>query len=157
MRTFRYFPIFSEDFRRFPKTSDNFRRFKKNSKCWKVILSTWRQISEIFRRFPKTSEKFRRFPTTSEDFIKKIKMLKGRLEHFGTFSKIFKNCRNSSECLFLHSPVLFSKLSKKFPNIQQRRHEPLLPVTDRPLISSCMLLISNHTTFLVQFEINLHS
>ena len=92
-------------------------------------------------------------------------MLEGRLEHFATFSeffrrfpKIFKNFGNLSEYFFLHSPVLFPKLSKEFPNIEQRRHEPLLPVTDRPLIFSCMLLIRNHTTFLVlvQFKINLH-
>ena len=76
----------------------------------------------------------------SEDFIKQFKMLEGRLVHFATFSdffrrlpKIFKNFENLSECLFLHSLVLFPKFSKEFPNIQQRRHEPLLPVTDRPL------------------------
>ena len=50
---------------------------------------------------------------------------------------IFKNVGNLSECLLLHSPVLFPKLSKYFPNIKQRRHEPLLPVTDRPLVFSC--------------------
>ena len=91
-------------------------------------------------------------------------MLEGRFEHFATFSdflrrspktsedfqkipKIFKIFGNLSECLFLHSRVLFPKLSKEFPNIQQRRHEPLLPVTDRPLNFSFTLLISNHRTF----------
>ena len=96
-------------------------------------FATFSDFSEDFRFFPKISEDFRRFP------------------------KIFKYFGNLSECLFLHSPVLFPKLSKEFPNIQQRRHEPLLPVIDRPLIFSCMLLVSNHTTFLVQFEIDLHS
>ena len=93
-------------------------------------------------------------------------MLEGHLEHFATFSDFFRRLPKISEdfknfdlsdCLFLYSPVLFPKLSKEFPNIEQRRHEPLFPVTDQPLIFSCMLLISNHTTFLVQFEINLHS
>ena len=83
-------------------------------------------------------------------------MLEGRLQHFATFSdffrrlpkisedfqrflKIFKNLGNLSECLYLHSLVLFPKFSKEFPNIQQRRQEPLLPVADRLLIFSCML------------------
>ena len=65
---------------------------------------------------------------------------------FGFFPKIFKTFGKLSESLFLHSPVLF-----------QKRHEPLLQVTDRPLIFSCMLLISNHMTFLIQFEVNLHA
>ena len=69
-------------------------------------------FSEDFRRFPKTSEDFRRRPNIFEDF-----------QNFG----------NLSECLSLNSPVLFPKFSKEFPNIQQRRQEPLLPVTDRPL------------------------
>ena len=63
---FNNFPTFSDFFRRFPKTSDLFRRFKKIQKCWKLILSTLRQISEIFRRI-------RKFPMNSEDFIKEIK------------------------------------------------------------------------------------
>ena len=70
-------------------------------------------ITEFFPRFPKTSEDFWRFP------------------------KIFKNFQNFGnllECWFLHSPVLFPKFSKEFPNIQQRRHKPLLPVTGRPHI-----------------------
>ena len=130
--TFEDFPKISEDIRRLPKTSDDFRRFHKKCKtCWKVVLSTLRH----FRFFPKMSEDFRRF------------------------QKNFKNFGNLSECLFLYCPVLFPKFSKELPNIRQRRHEPLLPVTDWPLnfFHVCTLLISNHTTFLVQFEINLHS
>ena len=116
--------------------------FIKKFKMLEGRLGHFATFSDFFRRFPKTSEDFRRLPKISKDFRR--------------FPKIFKNFGNLSECLFLHSPVLFLKLSKEFANIQQRRQEPLLPVTDRPLIFSCMLLISNHTTFLVQFEINLH-
>ena len=58
-RHFRFFPKTSEDFRRLPTI---FEDFKKIQKCWKVILSTLRQISKIFQRFPKISEEFRRFP-----------------------------------------------------------------------------------------------
>ena len=63
-------------------------------------------------------------------------MLEGCFVHFATFSdifrrflRIFKNFGNLSEYLFLLSSVLF----EEFPNSQKRRHEPLLPVTDRPL------------------------
>ena len=98
------------------------------------------KIFEDIRRLPKTYEDFRRLPMISEDFIKSFKMLEGHLEHFATFSdffrrfpKIFKNSGKLSECLSLHSLVLFPKFFKEFPNIQQRRHEPLLPVTDQPL------------------------
>ena len=133
----RNFPKISEDIRRHPKISDDFRRMHKKFKMLEGRLEHFATFSDFFRRYPKTSEDFRRFPKTSEDFRR--------------FSKI------SETCLFLHSAAYFLKLSKEFPNIQQRRHEPLLPVTDRPLIFSCMLLKSNHTTFLVQFEINLHS
>ena len=73
-------------------------------------------------RFLPAACHFRRHPKTS-DFS----------EGFRRFPKIFKNFEKLSECLFLHSPVLFPKFSKEFPNIQQRRHEPLLQVTDRPL------------------------
>ena len=66
-----------------------------------------------FENFPIFSDFFRRIPKISEDFPR------------------FAN--NLSECLCLHSRVLFPKFSKEFPNIQQRKHEPLLPVTDRPL------------------------
>ena len=133
MRTFRHFPIFSEELRKFPKTSDSFRRLKTIQKCWKIVLS-------ILRQFQKFSEDFRRLPIISENFLKKSKMLEGRFEHFATFSdfsedfrrlpKISKNFGHLSECLFLHSPVLLPKFSKEFPNIKQRRHEPLPPVTD---------------------------
>ena len=133
----RNFLKISEDIRRVPKSSDDFRRMHKKFKMLEGRLEHFATFSDFFRRYPKTSEDFRRLPKTSEDFRR--------------FSKI------SETCLLLHSAALFLKLSKEFPNIQQRRHEPLLPVTDRPLIFSCMLLKSNHTTFLVQFEINLHS
>ena len=73
-----------------------------------------------FRNFPKASEDFPFFPKISEDF--------------GTFRKIFKNFGNLSECLFFALSGVFPKFSKEFANIQQRRHELLLPVTDRPLI-----------------------
>ena len=70
----------------------------------------------------------------SEDLKKIQNTLKVCFEHFATFSdffqrfrKIFKNFGNLSECLNLHS------FSIEFPNTQQRRHESLLPVADRPL------------------------
>ena len=94
-------------------------------------------------------------------------MLEGRFENFTTilrffriFPKIFKRFGNLSECLFLHSPVLFHKFFKEFPNIQQRRHEPLLPGTDRPfnlkLICTRDFFIKFKFNSPVQFGINLH-
>ena len=71
-------------------------------------LEHFATFSDIFRRIPKISEGFRRF------------------------SMIFKNFGKLSKFLFLHSPVLFPKFAKEFSNIQQRKHEPLLMVTDRP-------------------------
>ena len=139
---FENFPTFSNFSRRLPKISEDLREFpkisKKFQKCWKVILSTLRKISEIFRRFPKTSEDFRRLQMISEDFIKNgRKVVLTSLQYFLIFSEDFRRFPkvfgNLSECLFLHSPVLLPKLSKEFPNIQLRRDDPLLPVTDRPL------------------------
>ena len=134
------FPRVSEFYRAFPNTSEDFRKFSKIFKNCRKIVS---ELSDIFRFFPKTSEDFRRLPTISEDFLKIHcwnSMLEGRFKHFATisevfrtFPKTFKNFGNLLECCFLHCPVLFPKFSKEFTNIQQRRHEPLLPVTDRPL------------------------
>ena len=103
-----------------------------------------------FKPFGTTSEiskDFRRLPMISEDQFKKIQIMRvGRVKDFATISKIFrrfpkilKNFGNFLECWVLQSPVLFAKFSKEFPNIRQRprRHEPLFPVTNRPLIFSC--------------------
>ena len=54
-------------------------------------------------------------------------------EDFRRFPKILKNFGNLSECLFFALSGAFPKFFKEFPNNQQSRHEPLLPVTDRPL------------------------
>ena len=89
--------------------SEDFIKNKKILECHLEDSATFSDFSEDFQRLRKISENFRRFP------------------------KIFKNLENLSECLFLHSPVLFHTFTKEFPNIQQRRHEPLLPVTGRPL------------------------
>ena len=105
-------------------------------------------------------------------------MLEGRHEHIATFSDFsedfprlpkisenFQNFRNLSECLYLHSSVLFPKFSKEFPNIQQRRHKLLLPVTDRPLnffmyviqLFSFNLKLVCTNDFFKKFKFNSHS
>ena len=45
-------------------------------------------------------------------------------EDFQRLPEIFKNFGILSECLFLHSPVLFPKFSKKFPNINKGDMSP---------------------------------
>ena len=82
---------------------------KKIKKCWKVILSILRHLPIFFEDFRFF---FRRLTQISKDFQKFRKLV-------GMF--------------ILHPPVLFPKFSKEFPNIQERRHEPLLLVTDQPL------------------------
>ena len=160
-RSFENFPTFSDFFRRLSKISEDFRQFPKISKQNSKMLETYlKHVAKNFRKFPKISEDIRRIPKISNDFQEfyKKKLNAGRSSwalcdifrffpkisevDFRRFPKVFKNFGKLSECLFLHSSVLFLKLFKEFPNIQQRRHEPLLQVTDRPLIFSCMFNIN---------------
>ena len=88
--TFRNFKKISEDVRRLSKSSDNFQIFHKKFKMLEGRLSYFAIFSAFFRRIPKISEHFRRF------------------------LKIFKKFGNLSECLFLHSLVLFPKFPRNF-------------------------------------------
>ena len=107
---FEIFPTFSNFFRRLPTISEDFKNFQK---CWKVVLSTLRQISEIFRRLPKISDDFR-------IFHKKLKILEGRLEHLATipdFSKDFPYLQKISD-FFLRFPKI-SKDFRRFPKTSE--------------------------------------
>ena len=118
---FKHFATFSGIFRRLPMIFEDLRKIKNAGRSFLALCDS-------LPIFPKTSEDFGRLPKISENFQ--------------NIPKIPETCWN---VCFLHSPVLSSKFSKEFPNIQQRRHKLLLPVTN----FSCMLLISNHTIFLV--------
>ena len=139
LRTFRHFLFFSEDFRKFLKTSDNFWRFfSKIQKCWKVILST--SFVTNFWNFPKISEDIRWF---HKFFFKCWKAVLSTLWHFLNFSKDFRRFPKTSEDFRRFSKIsetwqnvyfctlrcfLLSFPNEIFPNIQQRKHQPLLPV-----------------------------
>ena len=82
-------------------------------------------------------------------------MLEGRLEHFATISDFLRRFPIFSEYfrrLPKISTELFPKFSKEFPNIQQRWHEPLLPVTDRPL-NFFMYVINKYIIQLFSFNL----
>ena len=107
----------------------------------------------LVRRFPNIPEHFLRFPKIFKN-CRKIALRTFRF--FPKTSADFQNFQKLVGILVFTLSGIFPEFSKEFPKIQQRRHELLLPVTDRPVFFSCMLLIRNHTSFLVQNEINSH-
>ena len=68
------------------------------------------------RSFPNISEDFRRLPMISEDFIKKFKMLVGRLEHFATFSDFSKDFR---DCEDFGDFRILPKISEDFQKLRK--------------------------------------
>ena len=91
---------------------------------------------------------------SSSSFAGLVRRFPNIPEHFLRFPKIFKNCRKIALRTFRFFPKtsadfqnfqklvgilvftlfgIFPEFSKEFPKIQQRRHELLLPVTDRPV------------------------
>ena len=104
-----------------------------------MLEGYFKHFATNFRNFPKISEDMLRLPMTSDDFRRFHKKLK-MLEHFATISGFFRRFL----IFFRRFPKTsadfrrFSKIFKKVVGMfskefQQRRHEPLLPVTDRPL------------------------
>ena len=62
-----------------------------------MVEDYFKHFATNFRIFPKVFENIQRLPMISEDFVKNLKMLEGRLEHFATFSDFFRKFPKISE------------------------------------------------------------